>query len=153
MRITSLAVILLALALLACGKQQVQKQPVGGGATTGIIINAQQIESDTLRAVGPDKWRIVDSGGELLFTNEDVKQPSKGVVYHFRRREAEGAKFWIGTNPAEVRATVQITGEGDDRETIFTLDDTEAARLRSIPDWRNMMVNANLVLLLGTEGQ
>lgn len=169
MRTTALIVALLVLAVVvpACDSgsypQQQQSPGSASGNATGILLNAQTTEGDTVDAAHETTvgWSVVDSAGNPIFSSSDVVSKVKGVVFEFKRADATtGQRFHLGTNPKEIRITgfTRVpAGKNEAGKEVekfqFIVDGTTAAELRGMGNLMDLVNGANVVILLGKIGE
>jgi hypothetical protein len=157
MRILSALLCVLVLAILACGgeptytstKKKKSSKPQG---YTGLLLNFQRPPTEVPLKKTLNKWKVVDSSGDVIFSKDDIPASSKQEVWEWRRSEAVKKRFWLGDNPYEVRMTKDEYGEGY-KEGTFYVSDATAADLRNMPNLQKLLRMANVVVLVGKEGQ
>lgn len=169
MRTTTLiaALFVLAVMLPACddgGYPDANTRMTPSGPATGILLNAQNSEGDTVDAAHPTTvgWSVVDAAGNAIFSNTDVVSTQKGIAYEFKRAKATNEqRFRLGSNPKEIRissfARVPAGKTEDGKQELekfqFVVDDATAAELRGMSNLMDLVKRANVVILLGKIGE
>ena len=155
---------LLAVLFASCGgedqyvpRKTVPRKP---REVTGILINAQQMEKNVDAAERKViHWEVVDNSGVSMMSSDDIGavfKQKKGVMYVWKRAQAlkEGRALHLGKNHVEIRIQeVQISGEGVEMKSTFVVDSTGASELRAVPNLKQLVRRAMVVILVGKIGE
>lgn len=163
-RWTSVAGLTALLVLTAgCGGEQMTSgtntQDAGGGAVTGILINAQTLDGKTVDLAHKtvETWTVVDAAGTKIFGKEDINAEFlklRGVRYDWHRAKIlEGSNLTLGKNFKEFPVTVEYKGEEKKQTATLKVTAGVAAELRAIPNLSALVSKCNIAILVGKMGQ
>jgi hypothetical protein len=158
---------LLTFTLVACGGDPYSSsgggnQPAaggggGGGAVTGLLLNVQRPPDQTPFKSTLDEFTVADPLGNPIFSQADLPPPTSpvGAVWTWKRADAmsfSNRKPKLGDNFYEIRMTRDEFSE-DFKKGTFYVSDATAAELRNMPNLKNLLKQAKLIVLVGKQGE
>ncbi len=165
MRLTWLLPCLLVTTLVACGgdpySSQSGSQPAtgggGGGAVTGLLLNVQRPPDQTPFKGVLDEFKVVDPIGNPIFTQADLPPLTSpvGATWAWKKEDAlswSNRKSKLGDNFYTILMIRDEFSE-DYKKGTFYVNDATAAELRGMPNLKQLLKRAKIVILVGKQGQ
>jgi hypothetical protein len=130
----------------------------GSGAVTGLLLNVQRPPDQVPFKGTLDEWKVVDPLGNPIFSRADTPPVGSvvGVTWEWKREEAlnwSNKKAKLGDNFYEIRMVRDEYGPEPIKTGAWYVSDATAAELRNMPNLKELLKRAKLIILVGKQGQ